>query len=157
MRKQLQNRNLNQQPAPQSANVDTSKMSDQEVMIAYMRAALEGRVPMEAVTSALRVLKPLAPAEPEEYYEPAVREPRQRRTNAPPTPEELKRMHAEQDKELWNKTKVCPHCGDTKKVGDGFGIKTLRNKRYAHSWCYQCRSTTSYNNKPRTYNSKNNR
>jgi hypothetical protein len=37
--------------------------------------------------------------------------------------------------------KLCPHCGDTKPVMRGFGLKTYKGVTRPQSWCHSCRNS----------------
>ncbi len=49
----------------------------------------------------------------------------------------------------------CPHCNKSGLVLEMFGVHLVRGIEQKYSWCRECRSTTNYHNKPRTYNTRN--
>lgn len=56
----------------------------------------------------------------------------------------------------WGKvSKLCPKCGETKKVDPDFGTVNKRGVIRAQSWCKHCRATTNYYDSPRVNDSKN--
>ncbi len=61
------------------------------------------------------------------------------------------------DAEWKGKTKLCPKCGDTKKILPDFGLVTKRGIRSPQGWCRQCRNENHYYDKPRKYQTKSTR
>lgn len=53
----------------------------------------------------------------------------------------------------WSKViHTCPKCERTGPVDPLFGIRKVRGKELKQSYCSNCRATTNYHAKPRTYN-----
>jgi hypothetical protein len=54
--------------------------------------------------------------------------------------------------------KKCPHCGRKKMVIPDFGLKPpdRHGRRFAQSWCRECRSQTNYHTRAPVYRTRNN-